>query len=688
MSRKHSNFDVWLDTELAGVPVPVGMLERLRHIPLASDEQLDAAVRDLPVPRELDIRLRRIGRAGARWARLQQMAIASCLVLMIGGSYGGAMVAFLLSARGMPEPPPVRLISRVMVGVAEESELEGAEIASARRETPGHRALPPPPRRPVFQLAAYQGPSPDWPAEEARGRFVGLGHPRGSVWGTSGAGAVWPAFSAHYRPGESRESTLAPRLVRRGAAPPPLDDTGQAFLAQTGFNPFVSLGRHASRQISVVPLGQDTFSYDLMRQVLRRGEVPPPHMLRTEDFLAAIDYGFPLPRHRPVGLCVLGGPSPFSPTDGRLLQIGVRARDALRGDRPGTRLTLAVDVSAGMHESGGAEMVRRALGELAQHMGPKDHVSLVIFDDNAYVLAEQLGPSGMDELLAAVDPFAGKGARDVVAGLRQGYAVAYRQTRGAPAACRVVLLTDSGAHVEPFVARRIAEQLVATTASGIILHVINVGYSHGPEMPDPGLMDLARAGGGAVHRATNADEIGWVLGGIITGKSQLAACDVRLQVTFNPKTVSAYRLLGHEVGDIPAEPEADFRGGQTATALYEVELARGAERESEEIEEVALVELSWWDPASGQTDSVTHRFRRGQFAATMIEAPLPLQAAAVVAEAVEILRGSPFIGARSDPRSLTPVLERAVQVDSVLQRDPTFSEFVSTVEQAQAAALR
>jgi len=69
----------------------------------------------------------------------------------------------------------------------------------------------------------------------------------------------------------------------------------------------------------------------------------------------------------------------------------------------------------------------------------------------------------------------------------------------------------------------------------------------------------------------------------------------------------------------------------------------------------------------------------------MIDAPLPLQAASVVAEAVEVLRGSPFVASRSNPGSLATVFERAGQVDGVLHLEPTFSEFVSFIQQAQAA---
>ena len=165
-----------------------------------------------------------------------------------------------------------------------------------------------------------------------------------------------------------------------------------------------SLSRDTVVTEMTVEVWDQTMAVNLRSQMLTCKHAIP-HMLRTEDFLAAIDYRLPLPKDRPVGLYVSGGPSPVSPLGLKrdLLQIGVRARDVASGDRPGTRLTLAVDVSASMDRSGGLEMVRRALGELTQRMGPRDRVSLVVFNDDAYVMAENLGQKAPDQFLAAVD---------------------------------------------------------------------------------------------------------------------------------------------------------------------------------------------------------------------------------------------------------------------------------------------
>ena len=683
MSPNHSNFDVWLDSELGNVPLPAGMLQRLREIPVAGDAQLDAAVRDVPVPFELRRRLELIGHGRARLLRLGQLAVATCLVAAIGVSYLGAMLAFLLTAYPAPGSPPPRLASRVTVEAAAESEreesgLDGVQIAFLGDPLPTGRADVPAPGRPEFRLAAYTRP-PYSPLEEMREVFVGLYNPSGWDPLEDRTLVGWPVLAAPARLDELPELRRAEGLDQRGVMFPYVEGVDAAFLIRTGFNPFISPAAHPRLQSSTVPLVVDGRSYDLTRQFVTRGERPPPNLLRTEDFLAATDHYFPRPKGRPLAVHVAGGPSPFSPRDRWLVQIGVQARDVPDGGRPAAHLTLAVDVSASMGQGGRLEMVRRALDRFARRMGPKDRVSLVAFGEDAYLLADDLGRNALGQFSAAVDSLTADGSTNIAAGVRQAYAVAYRRLGDSELSNRVVLLTDSVAQLDPVAATRLAERLALPTACGIILHVIDVGHVGERAQVDTMLAHITRAGGGSVHWATNSDQICWGLRGVATGRSQLVASHVRLKVTFNQKSVLAYRLLGHEAGDLPADPEAHFYSGQSATALYEVQLRPNVEKL------VAVVELVWRDPRSGQPGLLTRDFRRGQFAATMIDAPLSVQAAAVAAEAVEVLRGSPFVRPRLKPGSLAPVLERARQVDTRLGDDPAFAEFISVMEQAEAS---
>jgi Ca-activated chloride channel family protein len=205
------------------------------------------------------------------------------------------------------------------------------------------------------------------------------------------------------------------------------------------------------------------------------------------------------------------------------------------------------------------------------------------------------------------------------------------------------------------------------------------------EEPDPQLADFARSGGGKAHRATNGDQVRWALLEIVTGQSQLVAADARLKVTFNPKTVLEYRLLGHEAkamaGLMPAHPEADFHTGQSATALYEIRLRKNGSQD------VAAVELTWREPGSSKPRRLTRTVRRGQFGSSFTEAPLALQEAALVAQTAEVLRRSPYAVNSGGPPSLglASVLQLVGHVDSRLYERPTFVRFVSLLDQAAKA---
>jgi Ca-activated chloride channel family protein len=365
-----------------------------------------------------------------------------------------------------------------------------------------------------------------------------------------------------------------------------------------------------------------------------------------------------------------------------MLQIGVKAREVSGGDRRGAHLTVAVDVSSSMGQGERLGIVRHALRRLATEIGATDRISLVAFSEDAYVLADEIGPYGQDRLLAAIDSLAPESSTNIMAGLQHAYAAVYRGSGPGQQPSRVVLLTDGLAHVNRLAVDRIQDRLAVTRTQGVVLHVVQLARERRYREGAAALDGLAYAGGGAVHRAMNAEQLYSILRAVATGSPQRVAAEVELKVTFNPRFVLAYRLLGHEVADLPADPRIDFYAGQGATAAYEVQLMPGAEDGEDQI---AVAELTWRDPRSGQRDLLVKRFLREQFYPTVMDAPLPIQAATVVAEAAEVLRGSPFIENRSTSASLERVLQRAGQLDPQLLQRADFKEFLRLMEQAKAA---
>ena len=445
-----------------------------------------------------------------------------------------------------------------------------------------------------------------------------------------------------------------------------------------------------------MPLGADGASYELTRRYLEDKELPPPEVVRTEDFLAALDYDFPPPSGQALGLSLAAGPSPLRGEGYCLVQIGVQARHLPEEQHPPMHLVLVADTSAAMRWGGRLDMVRHALGGLARRLGPADRLSLIAFNDEASVVVQDVGPGEFDQFAAATRSLKAEGSSNVAAGLGRAYLLAGQQSSGNRPAVRIVLLTDDGLDLSPDVAQRLAQGPSGAAGHAAQLHIIDL--SQQPQS-DPQLTSFAAAAHATVHHAGNADQIGWALGEVVTGQSQVVARDARLSVRFNPNVVLEYRLLGHEAkalaGLLPEHPQADFHDGQSATAVYEVRLAPRAAAVGTGANLVASAELTWYDPGSDQQPRgrqqrrVVQGISSGQFALSFSRSAPSLQEAALAALAAEALRKSPFLQA---PRpaaglrlGLTRVLDMAGEADSRLWRRPSFVDFMVLVEQALKA---
>lgn len=97
--------------------------------------------------------------------------------------------------------------------------------------------------------------------------------------------------------------------------------------------------------------------------------------------------------------------------------------------------------------------------------------------------------------------------------------------------------------------------------------------------------------------------------------------------------------------------------------------------------EVAVAQLTWVDPADGQRHTREQRISRVQFAPTFRQSPLPLQMAALLAQTAEVLRGSP--PARGG--NLADVMQLLPQVSPALSGREEFMRFTDLLRSAAAA---
>jgi Ca-activated chloride channel family protein len=673
--------DEGLDAALREVPLPHGLLARLSRIPLADDEGLDAAVRDVPIPVRLTAtwrrRTRRSERGSRRWRVLwvSRLAAAASLLIAVSLTYLAAtLVSMVVGRQALTRPnPPEKPSPPDTQSLVESWAAQGPEEKTGPRPLPSEISLAKtdePRRRPGrTDLGAGLSlpPSDDPLLKPAPDHALGYG------------------VNANPFDELPELPTRRADLLPRGIDWPLVPNSKRWFLIRYGVHPFVTPADHPRLASMTVPLGVDSASFELSRRYLEEGELPPPDLVRTEEFLAR-DYDFPRPKQGDLGLVVAGGPSPFGGEGLCLLQIGVQSREVSSRHAP-VQLILAVDASASMRWGSRSEMLRRALREYAAGLASDDRLSLVSFSQAAHVLIQDVGPAEVRHFLAAVDSLSAEGTTDVAAGLQEAFALGRQLAAPGRPPVRVVLLSDGLLELDRVGMEQIEQEIARAALRGVPLEVVDLGQQKQAESQ---MAALARSGRGTVRRAVNAQQVGWALREIVSGRTELTARDAQLKVTFQSKAVLEYRLLGHEAkewaGMLPGAPQADFHDGQSATALYEVRLAANGPKE------VAAVELTWYpvgydgSRGAGGQQKLSRPVGLGDFASSWAGTAPSLQEAALAAQTAEVLRRSPFVLWRNPRASLAACLVRvsdlAGTVDSRLYQRPSFVELAALVDQA------
>jgi Ca-activated chloride channel family protein len=681
MGKPENQLEQRLDARLRDVPLPSGLLQRLKRLPLEDDQGLDEALRDVPLPVGLMSRLRDIARrARLRPQWLGRWAVAASLLVGVGLCFLAALWVFHLASpddRELVLPDLLDEPGGAVTGdlVLEDPLSPGAELAEWLPETdwPEQYAsvevpLSPPEIDPMDGGASLPEPRPRW--DQLDLLELADRDSADTFFGASAAQGQTVLASPDWFDRDDLERV--PSLARRGVEPILVPGYDAPVFFKYRVHPHVSPDAHPKLRTSTVPLDVGTESFELTRRCVAEGTLPPPDEVHPEEFLAAIDCDFAHPPQEAVALYAAGSPSFFRGDELRLLQIGVQARDAPKRQGPGKHLVMAVDLSASMQWGGRLEMVRQALQRLVDRLGAGDRLTLVGFSQSAEVLFENAGKERSEQLRSEIRGLQKGRATNLGDGLRLASALARRWAAIEDRPTCMVLLTDGLTELDQASADRVARFVEEAAENGVPLEVVDLGQ----ELESDGqLSDLAAVGKGHVYRATDADALCWALIEVLTGQSQVVAGDARLTITFNPVAVASYRLIGHGSKGIPARLEADLHAAEAATALYEIRLNRGGGNI------VARAELTWHESGREEPKRIERVILREDFAPSLTDSALSLQAAAVAAEAAEVLRQSPFASTRSVDR----VLQVAYLVDTRLQQRPSFARLIDLLERAEQA---
>lgn len=466
--------------------------------------------------------------------------------------------------------------------------------------------------------------------------------------------------------------------------PEPEEETkpneGDSF-EPVGTNPFVIA---ASDPQSTFAADVDTASYDIFRRDIGQwNTLPNAASVRLEEYVNFFDYDYVAPEgDDPFSITLDAAPSPF--VDGTtVVRVGIQGTRLSQLERKAANIVFLIDSSGSMGGQGKMELVKATLTEAVDVFAGTDMVSIVTYAGGAGVL---LPPTPASEKAVIKGAIAGLGTGGSTAGAA-GINAAYAQAEAAfieGGINHVIMCTDGDFNVGLTSDQNLIELIEEKRTSGVTFTALGFGAGN---LNDSMMEKVTNAGNGTYAVIIDDDAAIDYAQKKLLQAMYFIAKDMKLQVTFNPETVHAYRLLGYEINDIPDELFTDdtvdageVGAGHNVTALYEVvmnggevPLPEGAPQPEDsgvpfdgelsvQADELVRVAVRWKDVDATEEDAayeVSLGITEAEVLSDISDASHDFKWAAAIAAFAEILKGSPYSS-----------MANLAAIDTIVESDP------------------
>ena len=403
---------------------------------------------------------------------------------------------------------------------------------------------PPSPTSPPANTADKPETATPSPATEST-RVAGVAG--GIVGGVAGYGAQC-CYEPYYR--QPRPNTEA------------YDDAGD--------NPFRSV---SADPLSTFSIDVDTASYANIRRFINSGTRPPVEAIRIEEMINYFHYSYPQPRgEQPFSITTELAVAPWN-NQHRLALIGLQGRELDTSEVPPRNLVFLIDVSGSMDEPAKLPLVQSGMRMLAATLTARDRVSIVVYAGASGLVLPSTSGDRRQRIDHAIAELHAGGSTNGGAGIRLAYQLA-RDNFIKGGVNRVILATDGDFNVGVVDQNELVRLIERERESGVFLSVLGVGTGN---LKDSTMEKLADKGNGNYSYLDSIDEAHRVLVKEAGATLVTIAKDVKIQVEFNPATVSAYRLIGYENRLLKNQDFNDDRkdageigAGHSVTAIYEI----------------------------------------------------------------------------------------------------------------------
>ena len=330
----------------------------------------------------------------------------------------------------------------------------------------------------------------------------------------------------------------------------------------------------ANAPVSTFSVDVDTASYSFVRAQLNEGRLPQKDAVRVEEMVNYFDYAWPAAESRraPFKPTIVVSDSPWS-KGRKLVHIGIKGYEMDSEDAPDANLVLLLDVSGSMNYPNKLPLAVRSMELLLDSLKPSDTVGIVVYAGAAGTVLEPTPAREKAKIVNALRSLRPGGSTAGAAGIELAYQLAERHYRKG-GVNRILLATDGDFNVGIDGTEELKGFVERKREKGVYLSVLGFGQGN---YRDELAQALAQNGNGVAAYIDSENEARKVLVQEASGALFTIAKDVKLQVEFNPATVSEYRLVGYETRALRREDfnndavdAGDVGAGHTVTAIYEI----------------------------------------------------------------------------------------------------------------------
>ena len=317
----------------------------------------------------------------------------------------------------------------------------------------------------------------------------------------------------------------------------------------------------------------DTASYSIMRRQIAHGMEPAG--IRIEELINYFDYSYPAPKpgsEHPFSITTEVSACPWAP--GHLLaQIAIQGMRLQNTEEIANNVVFLIDVSGSMNSANRLPLVIESMKLLLNKLGENDIISIVTYAGSDRIIADSVSGSETRRLTRMIDDLKAGGSTAGASGLRTAYELASKNyIEGGNN--RIILATDGDFNVGESSVDAIIKLVEAERDRGIFISVLGYGMDN---LKDNIMEAIASNGNGNYAYIDNIQEAKKVLVDEFDSTMFTIAKDVKIQVEFNPETVSAYRLIGYDTRRLENEDfnndqkdAGEIGSGHNVTVFYEL----------------------------------------------------------------------------------------------------------------------